>query len=232
MNNTAPGDAAAELHADQFVPVELYPDIACSRAGTRGTIELRTIAHDRAPLGRLAISLTRPRTADDFETIALFVRELSHTLALASLLESTQQRALTDPLTGLGNRRSAASELRRFLAESSRYGTQLSVAVLDVDHFKRVNDTMGYDVGDMVLKAVARVIASEIDRSDLAIRWGGEEFLIVLPHSAPQRARAVCDAMYQAKREGRNRVCVVDATLDEPERAPPPARARGRRRSP
>ncbi|WP_244187407.1 GGDEF domain-containing protein [Thermus tenuipuniceus] len=88
--------------------------------------------------------------------------------------------ALTDPLTGLLNRRSLEAELPKLLALARRYEAPLSVAMLDIDRFKWVNDTYGHPVGDEVLKLLGRILQASVRREDLAVRYGGEEFLLFL----------------------------------------------------
>lgn len=95
--------------------------------------------------------------------------------------------ALTDPLTGLLNRRGLEVELPKLLSLTRRYHNPLSVALLDIDHFKRINDAFGHAVGDQVLKALGRILQGSLRREDVAVRYGGEEFLLLL-YGADQRA--------------------------------------------
>ncbi|GAA6751058.1 hypothetical protein Thermus77412_15090 [Thermus antranikianii] len=88
--------------------------------------------------------------------------------------------ALTDPLTGLLNRRGLEAELPKLLALARRYQAPISVVMLDIDRFKRVNDTYGHPVGDEVLKHLGRILQASVRREDLAVRYGGEEFLLFL----------------------------------------------------
>jgi diguanylate cyclase (GGDEF)-like protein/PAS domain S-box-containing protein len=96
--------------------------------------------------------------------------------AEAAELKQSQLAASTDPLTGLANRRAAEAELRRALSA----GGPVSVVLFDVDHFKKVNDTFGHDVGDAVLVAVAGALRGRARAGDFVARWGGEEFLAVV----------------------------------------------------
>ncbi|MBC7996052.1 MAG: GGDEF domain-containing protein, partial [Rhizobacter sp.] len=102
---------------------------------------------------------------------------------------------LADPLTGLGNRRQVERELPRLLSHSERSGEPLAVAVLDLDHFKRVNDRFGHAVGDAVLMAVADLFRARVRGGDLIARMGGEEFLIVLAHASLEWAREACERL-------------------------------------
>lgn len=103
------------------------------------------------------------------------------TEALEHLNVELARQAATDALTGLSNRRAFTEALERDCARALRDNTPLSLLLLDLDHFKRVNDTYGHPAGDAVLKAVGACLASTIRRGDLACRYGGEEFAVVLP---------------------------------------------------
>lgn len=102
----------------------------------------------------------------------------------AQLLAERERLAVeasTDPLTGLANRRHLDEYLSEQFRISSRYGTPLSVIILDIDHFKRVNDEYGHPAGDQVLRNVAMALAQSVREADLCARYGGEEFVVVLP---------------------------------------------------
>ncbi|MCX7849649.1 GGDEF domain-containing protein [Thermus sp.] len=101
--------------------------------------------------------------------------------------------ALTDPLTGLLNRRGLEAELPKLLALARRYQAPVSVVLLDIDHFKRVNDTYGHPVGDEVLKLLGRILQASTRREDLAVRYGGEEFLLLLYGADRQAAKEVVE---------------------------------------
>jgi diguanylate cyclase (GGDEF)-like protein len=95
-----------------------------------------------------------------------------------------EKMATTDRLTGLMNRRGLERDIRHELLRLRRYQTPISFVLLDIDHFKAVNDTHGHVAGDEVLRQVAKAIASSVRETDLVARWGGEEFLVVLPETA------------------------------------------------
>jgi diguanylate cyclase (GGDEF)-like protein len=168
-----------------------------------------------------------------------------------SLLLKLERSAVCDPLTGLYNRRELMSHLDFTTAGAERYQTPLSLIMLDIDHFKDVNDSYGHQAGDEVLQTVARIMRDSVRSGDLLARYGGEEFTIVCPHTegdgaiviAERIRRAVMEtpvaartgkipvtlsagiatyprhgsaekllkdadqALYEAKRSGRNRVC-------------------------
>ena len=94
-----------------------------------------------------------------------------------------------DPLTGLGNRRSLEQELDVLYAHSRRYGRGFALAMCDIDHFKAYNDTHGHQAGDQALRAVAAAMVGELRGSDSIYRYGGEEFLLVLPEQTLDTAR-------------------------------------------
>ncbi len=93
-----------------------------------------------------------------------------------------RHEATHDPLTGVHNRRHIQQLLRDGLAQSIRYGFPYSVVLLDLDHFKRINDTHGHPAGDAVLRHATRVLKANMREVDALGRWGGEEFLVLLPH--------------------------------------------------
>jgi diguanylate cyclase (GGDEF)-like protein len=100
---------------------------------------------------------------------------------LMSLNHRLENLAITDDLTGLYNRREAMRRLEEQWTLSDRYQRPLSVMILDIDHFKRVNDTHGHSAGDLVLREVAETLTSCVRTSDAVCRIGGEEFMIILP---------------------------------------------------
>jgi len=137
------------------------------------------------------ISLTE---ALDREHLALEQRAKELELANRKL----EQLAHTDVLTGLPNRRYAVKRLQQELAESCRNNLPLSVLLLDLDHFKRINDTMGHEAGDRVLAHTAHVMTTTIRSSDTACRFGGEEFLIIAPNTGPEAARQLGERVRHA----------------------------------
>lgn len=104
---------------------------------------------------------------------------------------------VTDPLMGIFNRRHMERCLRQEAAKSRRYGLALSVILIDVDHFKAINDTHGHAVGDRVLQALAQFIKSSVRDFDLVFRYGGEELLVVLPYTEGQGAMVLANRLRQ-----------------------------------
>lgn len=194
-----------------------------------------------------------PRAREEQARLALTVAEqLALALGNTRLRESLRRQSVLDSLTGLFNRRYFDETLKRELARSRRMAAPLSLVVLDVDHFKSVNDGFGHATGDAVLRAIAQLVRQSIRDCDVACRYGGEELVILMPDCAQPDAarraealradiagappmadgggpeaitasfgvaeypihgpdaealfRAADRALYQAKREGRNRV--------------------------
>ncbi|MHA7817011.1 MAG: GGDEF domain-containing protein [Pseudohaliea sp.] len=106
--------------------------------------------------------------------------------------------ARVDGLTGLLNREQLDAELRQALSLASRSGQPVAVALLDLDHFKAINDRHGHPVGDQVLVTVARVLGDVVRSTDRVGRWGGEEFLLLLPETGEAGARAVAEKVRAA----------------------------------
>jgi len=107
--------------------------------------------------------------------------------------EKLYQQAICDSLTSLLNRHYLQRELRKFISISARYNRTFSVLMLDIDFFKKVNDTYGHDVGDNVLKMVADILRSNLRAHDVAARFGGEEFILLLPETSLHEAMFVAE---------------------------------------
>jgi len=144
--------------------------------------------------------------ADDFVRKSSASAELRARLAagarlvrLERSLRAAQSRieilSVTDPLVDLFNRRYLASTLDEQIARCRRYGHAVSVILMDLDHFKRINDLHGHLVGDEILVAVASFVRSQLRRTDWAARYGGEEFVIVLTETDSRGARTVAEKL-------------------------------------
>jgi diguanylate cyclase (GGDEF)-like protein len=117
---------------------------------------------------------------------------------LARKLDELRDRAETDALTGLANRRTLDERLDEELDRARRHGTHLSLVLLDIDDFKQVNDRFGHQAGDEVLRAIAPVFAGTLRELDLAARFGGEEFAVVLPGTTVAGGRSVAELIRKA----------------------------------
>ena len=122
---------------------------------------------------------------------------------LVDMLEVKARRlellAVTDVLTGLGNRRLLHKRMDEEIERIGRYGAHsFSLVMIDIDHFKRINDTYGHMVGDVILKAIAAEMNEAIRKTDAAVRWGGEEFMLLLSHTALDAAEAFAERLREA----------------------------------
>jgi len=115
------------------------------------------------------------------------------------LRQKLQEQSIRDPLTGLYNRRYLEETLERELLRARRAGHPVSVIMLDIDHFKKFNDTYGHEAGDFILQAVARTIQKSVRAEDIVCRYGGEEFTVILPglelKKAVSRAELILDSV-------------------------------------
>lgn len=207
-------------------------------------------------LGTLSIYHAEPKSPqlEDNERIAFAANLAAIAIENSQARDELERQAHSDYLTGLENRRHFLSQAENELARTLRYGRELSVMMLDVDHFKQVNDTYGHKVGDLVLKRLAELCRATLRDVDIVGRIGGEEFAVLLPETSSEHAKeaaerlcaeiasaqvkldsglplrftasfgvtTLCEndanidilldqadqALYRAKEEGRNRVCI------------------------
>jgi diguanylate cyclase (GGDEF)-like protein/PAS domain S-box-containing protein len=121
----------------------------------------------------------------DYRQLALTMGEaIKLSLSNLRLREKLREQATRDLLTGLFNRRYLEESLSRELHRARRGNSELCIAMVDLDHFKRLNDTFGHEAGDAVLREVGQVLREKVRKSDISCRYGGEEFVVVLPESS------------------------------------------------
>lgn len=146
-------------------------------------------------LGLLCLSGERPPREADLALIQSIAEQLSLAIVNLQLRETLRVQSLRDPLTGLFNRRYLEENLQRELLRCQRRRLPLTVLMLDVDHFKRFNDTHGHAAGDALLARVGQLLQELVRNEDIACRYGGEEFTVVLPEAdaaaAMQRAEQI-----------------------------------------
>jgi two-component system, cell cycle response regulator len=130
--------------------------------------------------------------------VAALERSLRYALKLAESLEALRQLATRDELTGLLNRREFDRLVKEEDERARRFGRPLSLALLDVDHFKRVNDTWGHAAGDAALRHLGRILLSQARSVDRVARYGGEEFAILFPETSPAEAAVAMARILQA----------------------------------
>jgi diguanylate cyclase (GGDEF)-like protein len=163
------------------------------------------LAPGRAPggegIGAVLVQGDRPLEATEKDRVVGSVSRSAPVLVNLRTLALAEARAATDALTGLPNARSCQDTLRRMIAHAGRTVSPLSAILLDLDHFKQINDRFGHGAGDDVLAAVSAVIASTIRASDFAGRAGGEEFLLLLPDTDQEGAMEMAEKVRAAVAE-------------------------------
>ena len=181
---------------------------------SRNTVEdgLQVTCHpDTSPHGHIVVPLkavdavvglltlyTLPGTEASADQMKLFCSlgsQIGIAINNARLFQQTRLSSLQDALTGLANRRSLQTQMGRSFEAAKRYNQRLSVLMLDIDHFKLFNDTRGHLEGDRMLVRVAAILAREMRNADYVFRYGGEEFLIMLPETAPRKAREAAERL-------------------------------------
>lgn len=135
-----------------------------------------------------------------FDLMELRVR-LRSALKMRHLIQMLAQRAQIDGLTGLWNRAHFDERWAEEYKRTQRSGSPLSLAVFDLDHFKQINDTYGHPAGDSVLQGVARLIQQAARQADVACRYGGEEFIVIMPDTSPEQALNLCERVRVALSE-------------------------------
>ena len=185
-----------------------------------GRVDLRgtAFAAQVAPLGAAGTSVVAVEPVAAIDALSERYRRFVYlaaaiTLLLAAALANSVARPLaqvvgdvarltrqahTDALTGLANRRALTTRLEDELQRAGRNGTSLSFVIADIDDFKPINDNFGHQMGDDVIKAVAAVLAGAVRETDLPVRFGGEEFVLVLPGARLGNARRTADAIRTA----------------------------------
>ena len=136
-------------------------------------------------------------SSEDLETLELLAANVSIAIENAQLFDKVQSMAITDPLTGLSNRRKFYENASLEFDQSRRYDRPLSVIMMDIDHFKRVNDTYGHAVGDQVLQGLAQLVKSNLRQVDFLARYGGEEFVIMMPETGLEEAMMIAERLRQ-----------------------------------
>ena len=180
--------------------IKTYVHDGCSGAAQSDACPVAAVPviyHDRS-MGVLMVTSDDPQRMWQ-ESEVMLLRTVADQVAVAvnhaRLFEQMQHQALTDALTGCFNRRFFEIQLERDLHLATRMRQPVSLILLDIDHFKRVNDTHGHDAGDAALRILANALREELRGVDTAARYGGEEFAIILPQAGPEGALVVAERL-------------------------------------
>ena len=157
---------------------------------------------------RPQVNAFTPRERDLFVAVA---DQIGLAVQNARLHEQTVALSITDPLTGVPNRRFFYQQLNSELARAERFSTPVSMVMVDIDHFKQLNDHSGHSAGDEVLRKVAQLLRHNLRKVDTLARYGGEEFIVLLPQIGHDEAREVAEKLRRA---------VADTTFEQGKRQP------------
>ncbi len=191
--NDAARDPITQRHAE-----------ALEKAGIASLIVIPIVLHDQM-VGSLFLRAARRRGGFNTREVSFFeivASAAANALERAHLFESIQRAnerlerlAITDGLTGLHNHRYFRERLDEEFQRAKRYGTPLSCLIMDVDNFKKINDTFGHLQGDSVLKELSRITAQGIRTTDIAARYGGEELVVIMPQTGRSGAEAQAERL-------------------------------------
>ncbi|MFZ5445018.1 MAG: diguanylate cyclase [Myxococcota bacterium] len=198
---------AAELRRSWYVP-DLENDPVFRPRGARGEKEagsLLSVPMVRGDELLGVLNFERERKADfgpeEMEFFAAVADQVGIAVQNARLHAQTVALSITDPLTGVPNRRHLFQQLDAELARAARYRTPLSMLMIDIDHFKHLNDSAGHAAGDDVLREVCRVLRQNLRKVDTLARYGGEEFVVLLPQVDRDEALEVAEKLRRSVAE-------------------------------
>lgn len=146
-------------------------------------------------------SKAKPPVLEDMNMIQDLLSRVAVVIAHKELFEQVERQAITDPLTGLYNRRYFEEQLNKEIDRAQRFGHSCSYIILDLDHFKSVNDTLDHGNGDIALKHTSAIVKRCVRDVDTVGRFGGEEFVVLLPESDANAAKVVADRICNSIRE-------------------------------
>jgi diguanylate cyclase (GGDEF)-like protein len=199
--------AAFQYYLFPLVPLLMFNERLRARTALAGgvmVLSVMLVLHNAAPDVATDSQAERLLTVMNVAASLLFLGLISYHFRMASMEveRKVATLAVTDPLTELSNRRHMEQRLREEESRAARTNSPFCLIMADIDHFKRVNDTHGHDTGDEVLVAAAEVFRSTLRAQDVIGRWGGEEFLLLLPNTTLDAGREVAErvrALAEAK---------------------------------
>jgi diguanylate cyclase (GGDEF)-like protein len=155
----------------------------------------------KAALCMMQANQERPLPNNDMMMVADLADRVAVVVSHAELFAQVERQAVTDPMTGLSNRRYFEEQLAREIDRYQRFGHAFSLVIVDLDYLKRINDTLGHNSGDIAIKHIANVLKRNVRDVDTVGRYGGEEFVVLLPETDVQHARMVSERICSAIRE-------------------------------
>jgi two-component system cell cycle response regulator len=192
-------EARLALDAGTDVAFSAIEDDRVLTGSSGGPPLVHSIRFGNLGLGAIAFGPNpRGASSEDRKLVELLATELGGPVRMAALISEARRLAATDSLTGLMNRRAFAEAMDRERSRAVRHTLPLSLLMLDVDHFKKVNDTHGHDGGDAVLRGIAAVLKKIARKSDFVARWGGEEFIVALAQTAEAGGRIAAERVRRA----------------------------------
>lgn len=198
-----PDECWAVRRGQSHPQVNGEPDIACyhlPESSLNNTLCVPLIAQGEA-IGLLSFQNITPETAPSRAYLELMAEALGLALANQRLRDALLEKALFDPLTGLRNRHHLEDTLRTQMAHAMRNHEPMSCLMIDIDHFKSINDRFGHEAGDQVIKSVASIVQRAVHDGGLAFRYGGEEFLAILSGANEDAAQACATDIFNSVHE-------------------------------
>lgn len=174
--------------------------LATVQPGSVGQLACIPLTAQGVQVGFIYLSTADTTVSNQMALVHAAAEQLSMTLHTLSLQEKLRVQSIRDPLTGLFNRRYLEESLVRELARCERRGLPFSVMMLDVDHFKTFNDTQGHPGGDALLAALGKLLQAQLRAEDIACRYGGEEFTLILPEASAHQASVRAEQLLAAVR--------------------------------
>lgn len=202
----APADCWALRRGQNHTVSAMRSEVVCGHVKENVITEYscRPLVAQGETIGLLCLEASLPATKPEAgnspisHDVDIFAENISLAMGNQRLRESLRNQSIRDPLTGLFNRRYLEEALELDLARAKRSGSSVSLIMGDADHFKQFNDSFGHDAGDLVLKRIAEVMRINIRKGDLACRYGGEEFIILLHSANVDEANARAEVIREA----------------------------------
>jgi diguanylate cyclase (GGDEF)-like protein len=192
LNKIQRADGTEYVHSEEQIAV------------TAGSLKAHKVSYalkiEDGYFGTLTVSSQKRFTEQDLFDQEQSMTVLIHYLKVALQFHRLEKQALHDPLTGVMNRAALDNLLPREISRARRYSADLSILVIDIDHFKSINDHAGHLAGDRILKTVANTITASVRCADMTFRFGGDEFVVLLPSTDLQGAHTAAENIAQALR--------------------------------